>query len=68
MVISPESTEKHIQELVHIFNNRFGPIYENCQAYHRELFKKLPLEIDCLILKIFVSRGTQNTDKQILIS
>jgi len=54
-VIPSESTEKHIQELVHIFNNQFNPIYENCQAYHRDLFKRLPLEIDCLILKVFVS-------------
>jgi hypothetical protein len=55
VVIPLESTEKHIKELVHIFNNQFSPIYENCQAYHRDLFKRLPLEIDCLILEIFVS-------------
>jgi hypothetical protein len=55
VVIPSESTEEQIQELVPIFDNQFIPIYENCQAYHRELFKKLPLEIDCLILKIYVS-------------
>ncbi len=37
------------------FNNQFSSIYEICQAYHRDLFKRLPLEIDCLIKKVFVS-------------
>jgi len=55
VVIPSESTEEQIQELVQIFNSHFGPIYENCQACHKELFKKLPLEIDCFILKIYVS-------------
>ncbi len=53
--IPSESTERHIQELVSIFNTQFNPIYENCQAYHRNIFKSLLLQIDCLILKIFVS-------------
>ncbi len=55
VVIPSESTEEQIQELVQIFNSHFGPIYENCQACHKELFKTLPLEIDCFILKIYVS-------------
>ncbi len=41
--IPSESTEEQIQELVHIFNSHFSPIYENCQACHKELFKTLPL-------------------------
>ena len=55
VVIPPESTEEQIQELVQIFNNQIDSIYENCQAHHKKLFKTLPLEIDCLILKIYVS-------------
>ncbi len=55
VVIPSESTEEQIQELVHIFNNHFSPIYENCQACHKDFFKTRPLEIDCLILKIYVS-------------
>ncbi len=55
MAIPPESTEEQIQELVQIFNNHIDSIYENCQAHHKKLFKTLPLEIDCLILKIYVS-------------
>jgi hypothetical protein len=55
LAIPSESMERHIQELVSIFNTQFNPIYENCQAYHRNIFKSLLLQIDCLILKIFVS-------------
>ena len=55
-VVTPsESTERDTQPLVSIFNNLFNPNYENYQAYHRNLFKRLPLEIDCVILKIFTS-------------
>ncbi len=55
VVIPSESTEEQIQELVQIFNSQIGPIYENCQACHKKLFKTLPPEIDCLILKIYIS-------------
>jgi hypothetical protein len=47
--------EKHIQKLISIFYDQFGSIYENCQACHRSLSKNLPVEVDCLILKIFIS-------------
>jgi hypothetical protein len=46
--------EKQILEVVSIFNSQFGSIYENCQANHKEFFKSLPLEIDCLVLKVYV--------------
>ncbi len=48
-------TERHIQEIVFMFNYQLDPIFRNCQTSHKDLFKPLPLEIDCLILKIYMS-------------
>jgi hypothetical protein len=54
VVICSESTENHIQKLISI-NDQFSLIYENCQACHRSLFKTLPIEVDCIVLKIYIS-------------
>ena len=49
-----DAMEKQIQEVVTIFNSQFSSIYENCQANCKKNFKSLPLEIDCLVLKVYV--------------
>ena len=55
VVIPLGVTERHIQEITSIFNHYLDLMYKHCQICHQDLFKRLPLEVDCLILKIYMS-------------
>jgi len=58
VVVPSGLTEKHIQQITFVFNHYFDPMYKNCQICHQDLFKRLPLEVDCLILKIYMSASS----------
>ncbi len=58
VVVPSGLTEKHIQQITFVFNHYFDPMYKNCQICHQDLFKRLPLEVDCLIMKIYMSASS----------
>jgi hypothetical protein len=39
VIISSGVTERHIQEIVFMFNYQLDPIFRNCQTSHKDLFK-----------------------------